>query len=131
DDSGFAGNSYAQQVEYVIDRLVSARLLPQGLNKTHFSRFIEVYKANAIAAVNYRPEPLPTRVSLTLLKAKEEDSELKSEAQIQDEALGWSHYTKCPVQVITVPGTHLTMFSEPHVKGLADRIRECLENIDG
>jgi amino acid adenylation domain-containing protein len=129
DDSGFAGKNYHQQIEYLIDRLIAARLLPVGLNKIHFSRFIEVYKANAIAAVEYRPSRLPTSVGLTLFKAAEDDPELDGRPEIKDPALGWNSYTAHPVDVVKVPGTHLTMFSEPHVQGLADRLRERIARI--
>jgi len=127
DDSGFVNKSYEQQVEYIIDRLISARLLPAGLNKTHFGRFIEIYKANAIATVKYLPLPLAAPVPITLFKAAEEDFELNRGVVSRDELMGWSSYTKGPVRAITVPGTHLTMFTEPHVETLANRLRESVE----
>lgn len=127
DDGGFVDKSYERQIEYIIDRLISARLLPAGLNKTHFSRFIEVYKANAMAAVEYLPRPLPAPVPITLFKAEEEDSELNRVVVSRDELMGWGGYTEGKVRAVTVPGTHLTMFTEPHVETLAHRLRECVE----
>jgi amino acid adenylation domain-containing protein len=126
EDAEFAGKNYEEQIEYLIDRLIAARLLPVGLNKAHFSRFVEVYKANAIAAINYRPDPLPPSVGLTLFKAADDDPELKGRPEIEDLALGWNSYTTHPVEIITVPGTHLSMFSDPHVQGFAERLRERL-----
>lgn len=121
-----ANLSDEKQVEYVIDRLISTRLLPVRLNKTHFGRFIDVYKANVIAAARYRPAPLLAPVRLTLFKALEDDLELKGRADIKAPDLGWGRYTAHPVDVIVVPGTHITMFSEPHVKGLGARLREAM-----
>ncbi|MBL7923171.1 MAG: amino acid adenylation domain-containing protein [Bacteroidia bacterium] len=44
-----------------------------------------------------------------------------------DKDLGWSHFTKGNVQVLTVPGDHNTIFWEPNVDVLAQNISELLE----
>jgi thioesterase domain-containing protein len=123
----FAKKSYTEQIEYFIDQLISTGILPAGLNKAHFGRFIEVYKANAKAVAGYQPYALPSPVGLTLFRAGEDDPELREQAKIADPALGWNRFTARPVEIVEVPGTHLTMLSEPHVRELADRLRECID----
>jgi hypothetical protein len=55
--------------------MISFRLLPPSLDTTYFGRFIEVYKANAIAAARYLPA---TKISIpvTRFRAAEEDRDL-------------------------------------------------------
>jgi thioesterase domain-containing protein len=38
----------------------------------------------------------------------------------------WQEFSGGPVEIHTVPGEHLTMFDEPHVRVLAATLRECL-----
>ena len=55
----FTALAYEEQLRHLVDRLVAAGLLPVETHRGHFARFIEVYKANAIAAARYRPGLLP------------------------------------------------------------------------
>ncbi|MDX1414351.1 MAG: amino acid adenylation domain-containing protein [Candidatus Promineifilaceae bacterium] len=120
-----AGKRYSEQIELIIDRLIAENLLPVDLNKSYFRQFIEVYKANAFAAVHYRPEQLPLSMGITLFKAQEMDPVLGAQATSKEQTLGWDRYA-ATVEVIDVPGTHLSMFSEPHVIRLAETIRDRL-----
>jgi thioesterase domain-containing protein len=122
---GFTALAYEEQLRHLVDRLVAAGLLPVETHRGHFARFIEVYKANAMAAARYRPGLLPAPGRLTLFKAREIDPELERTA-VDDPSLGWDRYTACPVEVVEVPGTHLTMTAEPHVEELARRVGEAL-----
>jgi amino acid adenylation domain-containing protein len=122
---GFAALAYEDQLRHLVDRLVAAGLLPVETHRGHFARFIEVYRANAMAAARYRPGILPAPGRLTLFKACEIDPELER-AAVDDPALGWNRYTACPVAVVEVPGTHLSMTAEPHVGELARRVEEAL-----
>lgn len=46
-----------------------------------------------------------------------------------DDTLGWQSFTTDPVDVRYVPGTHLTLVSDPQVKALADRLRPCIAEV--
>ena len=43
---------------------------------------------------------------------------------------GWAAHTLGPVAVETVPGTHITLLAEPHVRTLAERLAEWLDRAD-
>jgi thioesterase domain-containing protein len=114
------GKSHDDQAHHLIGRMISFRLLPPTLYTTYFSRFIEVYKANAIAAARYR---LATKISIpvTLFRAAEQDRDLDMAAPSNNPMFGWDRYAAV-VDVIATSGTHLTMFAKPHVDGLAARL---------
>jgi thioesterase domain-containing protein/acyl carrier protein len=114
----------------LIDQMLAAGLLPPGTSKAYFRRFIEVYRCNALAAAQYQPQMHSLAATLTLFRAEENDMELNHpSADLDDEALGWRSYTEYPVEVVTVPGTHITMMGEPHVQELALHIQEHLDRV--
>jgi thioesterase domain-containing protein len=78
------------------------------------TRVLDVYKANARAASLYEPKPYAGPV--TLFRAGEEEGDL-----------GWGGLTPEPVEVVPVPGHHLNLLAEPHVRTLAQRLRLSLE----
>jgi amino acid adenylation domain-containing protein len=86
-------------------------------------RLFEVYKACARAAVNYQPGVLDR--DITLLRATNPlPDKLKGMhdavgSAYRDPANGWSGRTSASLKVIRVPGDHLTIMEEPHVKSLA------------
>jgi oxalate---CoA ligase len=52
---------------------------------------------------------------------------LKSE-DARDRALGWPELITGGLQIYEVPGNHLSMLVEPHVRQLAETLKECLGN---
>jgi thioesterase domain-containing protein len=107
-----------EQVAYVAGRLAAVDFLPPGSGEAQLRRVLAVYRANVRALRSYRPGPYPD--GLTLLRAVE-----RPEATEED--LGWSRVASGPVEIHTVPGNHLSLMAEPHVRTLAERLRLCLE----
>ncbi|HEX6290185.1 MAG TPA: amino acid adenylation domain-containing protein [Herpetosiphonaceae bacterium] len=82
---------------------------------------IRIYQANLRAADAYQPKgTYPYQI--TLFQAKEPFS-----AHPPADTLGWDQLTAEPVALYSVPGNHLTMFSEPHIVVLAERLQHCLD----
>jgi thioesterase domain-containing protein len=79
------------------------------------SRVLDIYKANARAASLYEPKPYCGTVILFRAGEAEEGD------------FGWSRLTPEPVEVVPVPGHHLNLLAEPHVRTLAQRLRLRLE----
>jgi len=119
--------------EELIDRMLAASLLPLGTRKEYFRHFLDVYRANAMAAARYRPIMDALPVTLTLFRADEPDAELSGapdgrDGASEDDALGWGKFVAPQPHLLTVPGTHITMLDEPHVQELARRIEQRLEH---
>jgi thioesterase domain-containing protein len=98
----------------LLEALREADFLPPGAGLEQVSRVLDVYKSNARAAHLYEPKPYAGPV--TLFRADEESGDF-----------GWGRLTPEPVEVVPVPGRHLDLLAEPHVRILAQRLRLSLE----
>jgi thioesterase domain-containing protein len=111
-----------EQIAHVAARLAAVDFLPPGTGETQLRRVLAVYRANVQALRRYQPGPYPD--SLTLLRA--EERMLLPDSPFEED-LGWSRVVSGPVEIHTVPGNHLSLMAEPHVRALAERLRGCLE----
>ena len=95
---------------------------------------VKIFKANC--QTNYVPQNIPA-TPISLFKAS--DIPLVSQASAQMETFsqplkqettwGWSQYAEESVDILMVPGDHHTMMNQPNVQVLAEKLRECLDNI--
>jgi thioesterase domain-containing protein len=83
-------------------------------------RLLRVYRANVAAYRAYQPKPYPG--SLTLFRATGGDFDPALGAD-----LGWGEYTGRPVEVLEVPGHHISLLAEPNVGVLAERLRAAID----
>jgi amino acid adenylation domain-containing protein len=74
---------------------------------------------------DYVPGPYAGRV--TLLRAQEQNAQSVVGALLAGRDLGWGRVARGGVEVVVVPGRHLTVLKKPHVVELAARLRNCLE----
>jgi len=118
-----------EQNQWFAKSLVTAGLLPKGTSADYLSRFIELYRSNAIAGMNYRPGRLPVDVPLGVFSAETQDPELAGPTAVVDSTVGWSRHTEGVPYVGRVPGTHITMLHEPNVSALAGQITAMLAGI--
>ena len=116
------------QVDLLIERMKAYSLLPPEANRTRMQGFVELFKADHQSTYEPRGR-YPGRI--TLFRAEElHPDNIPHEQMIpllEDPALGWTPFSDQPIEVFDVPGDHLTMITEPHVRGLADPLRECLQ----
>ncbi|MDB9514491.1 amino acid adenylation domain-containing protein, partial [Kamptonema animale CS-326] len=89
------------------------------LNKA-IKPILAVFQANSKATLAYVPPTYEHKI--TLLRSTAQTS--KSD---RDFTLGWSELTNEKVEVIRLPGNHLTMLREPHVQVLAQQLRQCFK----
>jgi thioesterase domain-containing protein len=101
-------------------RSAPARLIPQNADDDLARRIMNLFVANMRAVMTYPIESYDR--PLTLFQAF--DPIVKPRFQPGRE---WA--SRCTnLDVIAVPGSHLTMIHEPHVAVLADELRRCLDN---
>jgi amino acid adenylation domain-containing protein len=114
------------QLGVFAERLRGADFLPPGAGVEQLARILRVYKANANAAGFYEPRPYPG--GLTLIRAADMPpvQDLGPGNPLSEPDLGWSRVVQGPVEVLPVPGRHLTILAEPYVEGLARELEECL-----
>jgi amino acid adenylation domain-containing protein len=92
------------------------------LDMTQFCHFLHLFKVNLQAMLSYTPRVYPGRI--IFFRAKERDT---FNAQHPEQA--WLELAGKGIEIYVVPGNHLTMNSPPHVQFLAERLRDCLEQV--
>jgi amino acid adenylation domain-containing protein len=110
------------QIAYVADCLAAVDFLPPGTGERQLRRVLAVYRANVTALRRYQAGFYPD--GLTLLRAEERPD---APGLLGREDLGWRDLAGGPVEILTVPGNHLSLLAEPNVHVLAARLRLCLE----
>jgi len=68
-----------------------------------------------------------------LLRAKEihiEDTGIAMNLRANDHTWGWNQLAPGTVEVRIVPGDHVTMMAEPHVRTLATQLAECIRKAE-
>jgi amino acid adenylation domain-containing protein len=102
---------------------------PVGSALNQVRGWLQVFKSNSL--IHYVPQdviPMP----ITLFQAEEAPSidgeRDKQEALRREEPTwGWNQFANGPVEVISVPGNHMTMMTPPHIEVLVERLVASLE----
>ncbi|HEY0557546.1 MAG TPA: amino acid adenylation domain-containing protein, partial [Thermoanaerobaculia bacterium] len=104
------------QLRLFVERLQRARVVHSGDSLEQLRRLLRVYKTNIQAYRSYVPRSYTGPI--TLIRAEEASfpPELGPD-------LGWDKLTSHPIDRQHVPGDHITLLAEPHVRTLADRLR--------
>jgi len=76
------------------------------------------------ALQNYRIRPYPGKV--TLFRARHGTPRIHS-----DPCGGWRGMAAGGIEVVEVPGSHMTMFEQPYVTALGQAIGRCLDAVSG
>lgn len=123
---------YEEQLLRFKDEFERVDFLPQGSDLEQARGWMQIFKTNNLIYSNYTPqEVIPTPISL--FRAQEQyDSFVLGQGSTGDTeptpapTWGWQEFAKGPVELIFVPGNHITMIAQPHVRVLAERLTECL-----
>jgi thioesterase domain-containing protein len=106
------------QLTYFVEQARLANALPPGVGIEQARRLLNVYKNNYRAIRSYSPQLNQCRI--TLFRASEHLTET------HDPAPAWNNLTAQGMEIYDVPGNHLTMNREPHVRILAERLQNCI-----
>jgi thioesterase domain-containing protein/acyl carrier protein len=109
------------QLNYVKQQLEMVGFLSPQADIQLVRGFLQVYRTQS--QIDYVPQntsPTP----ITLFRAQEVNSQQENSSHLfQDSAWGWNQFSDGEVEIHTVPGSHISMMSEPHVKVLAEKLR--------
>jgi amino acid adenylation domain-containing protein len=130
-DLGVTHNALAEattreRATVFLDKFKSARLVPEATSVQDFQGFLELMLAHNDAAANYVPGIYDGRV--VVFRAEESLAfepalrEAFGSAGERAPDLGWQKYASQPVEVISVPGDHVTMITSPNVQTLAAQL---------
>jgi len=118
-----SGLTTEEQLAYLLEQAKREGIVASNTSLEQLTRSFAVFKNNVSAVLGYRPRP--SAGGLTLLKA-----EGGRAGNGKDAAGGWGRLAREGVAVRTVGGDHYTMMREPHVRGLAEQLRACLDGLN-
>ncbi|WP_414621620.1 amino acid adenylation domain-containing protein [Calothrix sp. CCY 0018] len=117
------------QLNYFLEKLRRVNLIPPDAGHDMIRCIIEVQKASYQALINYVPHCYPGKI--TLLRTSEvlaSDASGVFAQNFREPDYCWGELTTQPIEIHRVPGDHVTMLAEPHVKVLAQRLKSCQKN---
>src|SRR5579884_157746 len=99
--------------------------LRPNISDAQAHRWAQIYRNHLRAAESYQPDRVyPGKI--TLFRAEEAAEGIPRDP---DETLGWRRFSSRPVDVYPISGNHHTLYKEPHVRVLAERLRNCLDQL--
>ena len=131
----FQGLPLAHQLDSLSERLQRVNVFPSGTASKNLRGFFNVFKANMQLAPSIPDQVTPAPI--TLFRSQEEQkkpvingfefTDNMMPDNMDDPLWGWGAFASGPVEVYQIPGDHVTMMTEPHVRVLAQRLNQCLE----
>ncbi len=119
DEGHLKGLSAEQRLECLVSQGRQSGLLPTEFTKSMIVAFLNASEAHVRAFWQYAAQAMDQ--PLVLFRSREPIkwmiAEEKELALTQD--YGWQRYTTRPVEVISVPGNHVTMFQADRAQTLA------------
>jgi thioesterase domain-containing protein/acyl carrier protein len=120
-----------EALEVIISLAADHGVLPRNGSRELVRRLLDVFRAAWRAGADYRPTP--SALDVTLLRACEPLPEILRSAhdvggtRYTEPTYGWDTLVGGHLDVIDVPGDHLTMVTEPHVAVLAAHLADHVE----
>jgi len=100
----------------------AAPSLPPGITPAEFARYLAAFKSNTAAMRRYAPPPWPASPPILFFKAATRDAHTPPAPEA-----AWRRLLPgTPIEVVTVPGTHLSMLSARHLGPMASRLATAL-----
>jgi len=119
-------------MEYLEARLKTVDILPPEAGHAQVHGLVQVFKASTRNSSNYLAEG-PCQGTIALLRANEihiEDTDIAMNLRASDDNWGWNQLAQDKVELRIVPGDHVTMMAEPHVRTLASELAACISKAE-
>jgi len=89
---------------------------------------VQLFKCRLQAVQTYQAEVYDQRIT-ALLSSTERTPERIVAAVDHAHDLGWHHYTRLPIDLHLLPGSHEALMQEPTVQTLATHLQTCLDEV--
>lgn len=111
-------------------QLKAKNLIPEQFEHKEFELLFNVWKYNHLSLRDY-DHALKYNSDVVIFKAEEEESEafLKKLQITRVEKEEWLKYINGNLEIINVPGNHMTMLSNPHVQTLSRAFSKCYNHV--
>jgi thioesterase domain-containing protein len=119
-----------ERLFYAVERARAENIVPPGFELQDARRMLAVCHAHQQALHGYVPRIYPDRICLFRAREPQAPAAETPEGVHRSPTLGWESFCAEPLDVIDVPGDHVSIMSEPHVIVLAERLRSRLLAVD-
>ncbi|GAA6623227.1 amino acid adenylation domain-containing protein [Scytonema sp. NUACC26] len=107
-------------IQYQYKKLMG---IPEPVTKD--DKYLEIMDTNAKALNQYTFQTYPGQMTLMRTSDKDRDD---ATGMLYDPLFGWGDLVRGGIDVQHIPGSHYTLLEEPHVRVLAEKLKNCLEN---
>ncbi|MEJ2636842.1 MAG: amino acid adenylation domain-containing protein [Calditrichia bacterium] len=115
--------SYDDQLKLVLRKAKKAKMVPFYIRFQDFRFYMTIQKVMRQAWRQYEPKTYPGKIALF-----RSEEVLASPSQEAD--LGWSRFAENGVDIIHIPGDHISMLQEPHVSVLTGELNKYLRQLE-
>lgn len=118
-----------QQLDRFIKTIKDDEIVVPEADDTALRAATRTFINNNRACEEYAPKQYPG--PMIVIRAKEVQPETKEDTLLvfDDPSFGWQSFCSQPVIVHYVPGDHMFMMLEPHVRFLAATLQECMNQL--
>lgn len=110
--------STLEQSELFLEEFKKNGMVPGDLKTADFHGFLEKMILHNEITMDYRAE----KYNGNVLLIKADDSTFATKHFENEVSYGWSNYAE-DIEIVNVPGNHITMMKLPNVKAVADKIK--------
>ena len=119
-----------EQVSILLEAAKKANTVPPDTDLLQVQRLLKIFKANVLAVSRYNPEIYPHQI--TLFKSEQSMKDASAATTMSDDldaerTRDWAELSVKPILIYPVPGEHMRMLNEPHVRILAEKLQSCLD----
>jgi thioesterase domain-containing protein/acyl carrier protein len=100
------------------------RYLEEASNLSPTDKHLEIIGINDQAAREYTLKPYPGQIILMRTEDKHRDNSIGQEYVSH---FGWADLAQGGLEIHFVPGSHVSLFDDPHVEIMAAKLRDCLQ----
>ncbi|BCL39996.1 non-ribosomal peptide synthetase/type I polyketide synthase [Nostoc sp. MS1] len=111
-------------LHYLLEQAIKADILPSDIEVTQMQRLLEIFKANTRAMWNYQPKVYAQPI--VLIRPQEVFS--ADFDDFGDASWGWHKFAQ-QLTIQTISGNHYSILAQPHVRVLAQQLREYLAQV--
>ncbi len=117
--------TWEQQLNYFKQKLEMVGFLPAQTDIKIVRGLLQVFQTQC--QIKYEPKET-YKTPITLFSAREVNPEQENSSYLfQEPTWGWNQFSDGEVEIHIVPGNHVSIMSEPHVKVLAQKMQKSLE----
>ncbi|MCU7500528.1 MAG: amino acid adenylation domain-containing protein [Ignavibacteria bacterium] len=111
-----------ERFAYVFKLAKKNGIIPFFIRLPEFSFYIQILKTNQLAWRSYKIKTYPGQITFFRSEESRADPSLAPD-------MGWGKYSSKPVNVIDVPGSHISMMQPPEVRTLAGKLNSLIRNL--